>query len=531
MKKFLPGAFWRILIVVMAIQLQANALFAGFALQSAASNQKQIKAGDNDLIITVEPIYDYYKINKLSLRVEITFKGDETGKTTLLIPDKFGNYLLDNCIRNLQPTSANCTLGYNGIDNQRVIYHTPRTLVTIRYDLYDTRKFSQIDVDSRYQPILTENYFHIFGEAFFVLPLTNWNKEYNIKLSWINLPKNWSIVNSFGTYKSFQEIKKNLWDFRQGIFMGGNDIRIVKKYVSNFPFYLAIRGNFQFSDSYFADFMWSILNETRNFWNDHKYDDYLITILPVEGKHTYLSEGRINSFSLFVGAKKELDYDFKKMLAREAFQNWLGRKILPEEPSQIVSWFFSGFGEYYSRLMLLRANKISLEEYVDEYNSVLEQYAKSPWRYESSTQINNEYISDPEFHMLQFYRGDIIAHNLNTAIFNYTGGAKNLDDFMLDLFNRTKKEDLQISNGVLSALIRFYAGEKTLPEIMGTINSGKPLKPRPDALGRCAVLTTDYSRKFWLVGEQYEIYSYVFNKNLFAQNRDEFLKWFIQKGE
>jgi hypothetical protein len=102
---------------------------------------------------------------------------------------------------------------------------------------------------------------------------------------------------------------------------------------------------------------------------------------------------------------------------------------------------------------------------------------------------------------------------------------------MLDLYNRTQKEGLQISNGVLSALIRFYAGEKALSEIMASVNSGRLLKPKPDALGRCSTLRVDYSRKFLVLGEQYEVYSYVFNKNLYEQNRDEFLKWFLQSGD
>jgi hypothetical protein len=66
---------------------------------------------------------------------------------------------------------------------------------------------------------------------------------------------------------------------------------------------------------------------------------------------------------------------------------------------------------------------------------------------------------------------------------------------------------------------------------MGSVNSGKLIKPRPDALGRCSVLKVEYSRKFLVLGDQYEVYSYVFNKNLFEQNRDDFLKWFLQSGD
>ena len=530
MKKRLPDAFIRWFVFYFLI-LTANLSFAGYGISIDNNNQKQIKAADNDLLISVEPVYDYSKKNKLSLMVDVTFKGDESGKTPIFITDKFGDQTIENCIRNLHVVSSNCYIEENGVQNQKLITHAPRATVTIRYYLFDVRIFSEIEIASRFQPIINEKYFHVFGEAFFILPMSNWDKEYNIKLTWKNLPKNWSLANSFGTFKSDQTIRMNLWKFRQSVFMGGNNVRIITKYVSGYPFYVAMIGNFKFSDSYLSDFIWSQMQETRSFWKDTKYYNYLITVLSVNSNHAYLSEGRENSFSLFVGPMKEFDYNFQKMISREVFQNWLGRIIQPEEPKQIVSWFFSGFNEYYARLLLLRAGKISLEDYVNEYNAILEEYAKSPMRSESSTQINPEYLSNTDFNLVQFYKGDIIAHNLNSAIFNYTGGKKNLDDFMLDLYSRSRKENMPISNGVLSALIRFYAGEKTLSEIMSSINSGKPLKPRPEALGRCSVLKVEYARAFWVLGEQYEIYSYVFNKKLYYQNRDEFLKWFNQSGE
>jgi len=520
--------FW---FLVFSPLLAANIAFAENKGADSKEYQKQIKAGENDLIVSIEPVYDFTRKNKLSLVVEITFRGDESGKTPLLIPDKFGDMEIENCYRNLKILSPNCSLEENSIPNQKVINYPPKSIVTYNYEIFDVRTLSEINLSSRYQPILNENYFHIFGETFFILPMTSWDREYNIKIIWKNLPNNWSIASSFGTYRSSQSVKMNLWDFRQSVFMGGNNIRILTKYVAGRAFYIAMKGNFQFTDNYLSDFLWSVVQEARSFWNDPEQYNYLVTILSVDDNYAYLSEGRVNSFSLFMGLKKGIDYNVKKMIAHEVFKNWLGRTIQPEEPKEIVSWFFSGFGEYYARLMLLRAGKINLEEYVDSYNSILEKYAKSPYRNESSTQMNQNYISNSDFASLQYYKGDIIAHNLNSAIFNFTSGGKNLDDFMLDLLDRTKKENLQISNGVLSAMIRFYAGEKTLSEVMGSVNSGKILKPHPDALGRCSVLRMDYSRSLWIFGERYEVYSYVFNNKLFMQNKDEFLKWFNKSGD
>jgi len=85
---------------------------------------------------------------------------------------------------------------------------------------------------------------------------------------------------------------------------------------------------------------------------------------------------------------------------------------------------------------------------------------------------------------------------------------------------------MTISNGTLSALIRYFAGETILSDIMRTLNQGYSIKMNPDALGPCVELTYDTSRRFWLIGEEYEIYSYKLRE---GSSDKKCLEWFNVK--
>jgi predicted metalloprotease with PDZ domain len=106
-----------------------------------------------------------------------------------------------------------------------------------------------------------------------------------------------------------------------------------------------------------------------------------------------------------------------------------------------------------------------------------------------------------------------------------SGWKKSLDDLMRDLLKRTQNESLVVSNGSLIALIRFYAGEAPLADIMRVLNSGTILRVNPDALGSAFNIEQNSRRKFWLFGELYEIPIYIAKDPDHLANKD-LLLWF-----
>lgn len=478
------------------------------------------KEPDFNLVFSIEPFYD---IKNVRFIVTLEFKGDKSGETKILLPGNFeGKNNLEG-IKFLKPLSENTFIINTDRPDQKIIKHSPEEFIKLYYQIEEIRK-NDVELGNHNQVILNKTYFHFFGETFFILPLWDWQSIYKIRIIWNHLPFTWTIANSFGLNEKIQNITTSLAQLTGSLFTGG-DFRITKKKVGNNPIYLSIRGKWNFSDEQLSELAKEILQVERNFWNDHNFPFYLISVIPIDGSGEQGGDSRTNAYSLFLSPDRKIDYRLKRIIAHDAFHSWLGEKIKFAEPEAFSYWFKEGFCDYYTRLLLLRAGLITLDDYVADYNKILYAYNTSVVRNEKNERVVKEFWTNRNIMKLPYMRGDIIAHNLNAIIHKRSNGTKTLDDLMQDLFKRSQTESLTISNGSLSALIRFYAGEQALADIMKCLNSGVPLKSHPDALGPCFELQIESFRKLWLIGELFEIPSYILKPTENSNNK-KCLEWF-----
>ncbi len=466
---------------------------------------KSNKKNDFDISYSIEP---YYDINVFRFIVIMEFKGDKSGETRIILPGEYGGNNNIQGIKNLKPLSDNTYIYDTNQPEIKLVKHNPNADIKIYYQVEEIRR-GDVELGNHYMVVLKKQYFHFLGETFFIIPDWDSNSKYRFRLAWNHMPSNWNLANSFGVNQKIQSIILQLWKFRYSIFTGG-DFRIVKRSVNKSPVYFSIKGNWLFTDDQIADLVQSIIKEERGFWNDYDYPFYLITIFPIDGGGDQGGTGRTNSYALFLSADRKIDYRLKRVVAHETFHTWIGDKITFSNPEQLLYWFKEGFTEYYARLLLLRANLISIEEYAAEYNKVLEAYYTSSFRYEKNVRLVKDFWSDVDLMMIPYQRGDIFAHNLNTAILNGSQGKKSLDDLMREILKRCTTEDLVLSTGSLTALIRYYTDDNTVAEIMRTLNSGAQLKVNPNALGSCFKMEINSYKRFWLIGEQYNVPVYKF---------------------
>ncbi|HOI29236.1 MAG TPA: M1 family aminopeptidase [Melioribacteraceae bacterium] len=476
-----------------------------------------------DISYSIEPFYD---INIFRFIVVMEFTGEKNGETRIILPNEFRGQKNIDGIKFLKPLTENTTIIDTEVPDQKIIKYMPGRQVRIYYQIEEIRD-DDIELGNQYMVTLNRTYFHILSETFFILPAWDWYKEWRIRIGWNHIPSNWNLANSFGINEKIQNIKTSLAKFSYSIFTGG-DFRISKKNIDNYPVLLSIRGKWNFSDEQFLELVKTILKEERDFWDDHNFPYFLITVLPIEGRGDQIGLQRTNSYSFFLSKNRIVDLRLKRLIAHEFFHTWLGDKIKFAEPEQLVYWFKEGFCDYYTRLLLLRSGLITLPEYVEDYNRILYAYNTSPVRNEKNERVVNEFWSNFNIMKLPYMRGDIIAHNLNTIIINNTGGSKSLDDLMKNLFKRSLTESLLVSNGSLSALIRYYADEQALSDIMKSLNSGVPLKSHPEALGPCFKMEIESYRKLWLIGELFEIPSYV-PKSENSVYDPKCIEWFLYR--
>lgn len=472
---------------------------------------------------SIEPFYDQ---DKIMFIVTMEFDGNKSGETPIIIPNEYGGNENIEGITNLKALSNSTYIIDTETREQKIIRHPANSKIKLQYRVEEIRG-SDIELGNHYMVTLNKQYFHFLGETFFIVPSENFYSVYNFRISWVHMPQNWNLANSFGVNEKEQFVSLPLWKFRYSVFTGG-DFRINKKTVGSNPVYIAIRGNWGFSDNQFSDMIYSIIKSERDFWQDHQFPYFLTTVIPIDGSGDQGGTGRTNSFALFLSNDRVLDYRIKRLLAHETFHTWLGAKITFSEPEHILYWFKEGFTDYYARLILLRTNLISLENYADEYNKVLKKYYTSPVRFENNSRIEKEFWSDSDIMNLPYQRGDIIAHNLNAVIQNNSNGKKSLDNLMLDIFKRCSDENLVISTGSLMAMIRHYTDDNTVAEILRTINTGAPLKANPAALGSCFKMEIDSYKKFWLIGEKYEVPVYNFRNEDLIKDKSCY-SWFSTK--
>ena len=501
MKKFLLTLFSTILF------LSFIETFAGTSIipltdankESNKSKQSQRNSRPLEINYSIEPFYD---LNSFRLIVVLEFKGDKSGETKIILPNSPDLH----SVKYLKALSPNAYILDTDKPEYKIVKHQPGSSVRIYYQFEESRD-GDLELGNHYMAIVNKNYFHFLGETFFIVPAWDSNTEYNFKIMWSHLPTNWNLANSFGVNEKYQEFKLSLWKFRRSIFAGG-DFMIIPRFIGKDVVYIAMRSNWKFSEDQFCDLVRDIIIEERNFWNDYSSKYFLVNLLPISGGEEQGGIVRDNVYSLFLSADRTIDISMKRLLSHDIFHTWIGEKVQFADPEQLVYWFKEGFTDYYADLLLLRAKLISLDEYVDQYNTILETYYTSPMRYEKNERLINEFKSDKDLNRLPYQRGQIFAHNLNYAISKNFSRKKSLDDLMRDLLSRCINESLIISNGSLSALIRFYAGDQILSEMMRTLNSGGVLRAIPEALGPCFKMDIDSRKKLIIFGEQYDIPSY-----------------------
>ncbi len=504
MRRLLPFLY---LAVFFSFILQLNdSLLIGKPREVNISSDKNKRAQINkenkqfDISYSVEPFYD---INTFRLIVVLEFQGEKSGETKLLLPTGSSAGVDNTSIKFLKAISANTTIEDTDRPEIKTVKYYSNTLVRIYYQ-FEESSLGDVGSSNYYLPVIRKNYFHFFGDTFFIIPKWDWSNVYDYKISWNHFPSGWNLANSFGINQTYQAFNSALWKFRNAVFAGG-DFKIYNRATQAGQLYIAARGNWTFSVDQLCDVTKTIISTENNFWNDSSNPFEVVIVLPFDSPDSPIAEDRTNALALYLSPRSQIDFDLKKTIAHEYFHNWIGDAIQFADPPQLVYWFKEGVCEYYARLLLLRARLINLEEYVSRYNEMLNDYYTSSVRFETNEKATKEFWTDLELNKLTLQRGDILLNNLNAAIMKNSNGVKSLDDFIRDLYKRCRTESLVISNGSLSALIRFYAGEATLADIMRTLNSGILPKANINALGPCFYPETINKKRFWLFGEEYEI--------------------------
>ena len=404
-----------------------------------------------------------------------------------MLPNRWGGQQrLYQAVQNLQIISTDSKLSDSAEPHVKVITHRPNQPLQIQYELVqDFAGNPKGTVRDYYRPLLQKDYFHWIGRSAWLRPAWDENEAVRVSLRWKNLPGAWTHANSFGAKQKNQHFRSTVEDFMAAVFVGG-DFRIHYLPVGGKPVYTAIRGSWQFPDAPFSEMVQSIIRVEREFWRDDSAPYYLVTLLPLEASSTSVNTGgtgATNAFANFATPNAGLDR-FKQLLAHEYFHNWnsvgLGRL---QEPDKLLYWFSEGFTDYYAYLMLLRARLISLDEYIERYNTWIREYYLSPVRNVNNQRVLQDFWNDDDVHDLPYRRGFLLATNWNALIRSNTRGRQSLDDAMRDMLRAAQERKPELTKELINQHIRRHAGQDLLPDIQRYIEDGELIAPDKNAFG------------------------------------------------
>ena len=318
----------------------------------------------------------------------------------------------------------------------------------------------------------------------FVIPAEQ-DSKMAITLKWNDIPKDWKIANSFGQEQVLQEIVVFPNDLHSGAFLAG-DFQIIECNPGTNPVYIAIRGKWPFSADEFTALVEQIFISQRDFWNDHKFPYYLVSVVPIDAKNSTGGTALRDAFSLFLGDNNFSKDDYLKhlgwLISHEHFHTWNGHKIRSSEPEGSMYWFSEGFTEYYAVKLNRKSGIMSQKEYIDHVNAILMDYFSSPVHNASNETITKNFWTDPATGKLPYDRGFVLALYLDTKIQLNPEGLS-LDNFMYDLFELTNQKDIGFSSDDLLNLVANYIDQQDLHSLKKFVIEGDSIPVFHHAMG------------------------------------------------
>ena len=372
-----------------------------------------------ELTYVVEPICQG---ESCRLLVGLTFQGDSSGNTRLLLPLEWADGVeLYRAIRNIRSLSEDVKVEDTKEPHVKIVHHRPNQRVSLTYEVVSQPPGTPLTRAVYHNPVLRPSYFYVMGQALWVYPDMPESTPLQLSLHWKNIPEGWALINSFGAGQPRQKVNVTLNDFRHGTFLAG-DYRIKRFMVNKQPVYAVTRGSFGFSDEEFNDTVKQLMQFTRDLWNSHDFPHYYVVLLPTdESVRIHAGEGRTNSFSLYLSKDLTTLSEHRRMLAHELFHAWNPQRLGDFEviggvEDERLYWFSEGVTDYYASVLLLRAGLISLEDYVAGYNSLTKEYYTSPIRLLTAAEMVRKRQTSYEVDRLFYKRGALLAHYWDNAI-------------------------------------------------------------------------------------------------------------------
>lgn len=495
---------------LVGLALISFAVLISFQTAFAASTKK------------IEYSFEYLMGETPKVFITLKFDGDDSGRSALTLPMDWGGQKdLYRATSGFKCHNAGCRIEPSDVSTALYVFHEPGELVEITYVVRQDWS-GEFNHSNYYRAHLTDDYLFMIGQAMLVTPDHYQGHPLELSFEWQGLPAGWAALTSFGVGSSFKTVVPDIEALRSATYTAG-DYRVFGDEIRGVYTFVAIRGEWPFEDKAFANLTTDAVRNIRRFWNDYNASQFLVTLIPTDGKCCSLGGTSLtDSFALFVtedGAEIE---KFDWLLSHELLHNWISGKLRLEGPEEQGYWFSEGFANYYSRLLRLRGGQLTLPEYAEDYNQAIADYYMSSARNGTLSDVEANFWTDQDTGQLPYLRGDILAHNWNTGIKN-NRDATSIDTVLKDLLRRGEDE---MTLAEFDRAVERQLDRSIIPDVENYLVAGNTIPLDPEALGTCfSVTETEMTSS---QGSAMLVPQYVLDERKFQRRPDKCRAWFLE---
>ena len=169
----------------------------------------------------------------------------------------------------------------------------------------------------------------------------------------------------------------------------------------------------------------------------------------------------------------------RSIVAHEMIHGWAG-SFQGAGP-----WASEGLATYFTANLQRRLGLQPINAFVAELNRLSRQYHGNPYRNATNDDARAAFWADKNGELLPYVRGSLYFFALDAAIRQGSGGARSLDDILLDLFARRAAGETVSVRTFINALAKEL-GRGVGPELDSVVVRGtKTVFVPPDAFGPC----------------------------------------------
>lgn len=399
------------------------------------------------------------------LKVEVTLDGDIDKGIVVNLPSKWAGVDYSRQVKNLKlnyPQGKIKTIGH------RVDIHVPKiSRLSFSYEIYP-KPGDPINV---YDVVIRKDLIHGPGYGIFAVPQDLYKSDkVKCNIVWQDLPNSWQTLSSYSN-KNFISFSGDGSTLLHAVYSAGK-VRIYQIADPKSPVYLSLYGNFALPDNEIIADLRGIILAQRAFFQDYKFPYYAISLLEGNNKNLSGGTGLYNSFAMYF-AKEMARSEYYILFAHEHFHNWTGLKIRNEgDKSPLNYWWSEGFTDYYARVLAMRSNGISLDEFVKQCNQLLRDYYLSPMLTQPNARIKQDFWRNKRVEELPYRRGFVFAIYLNYLI-KKNNPEYSLDNVMLDLFRESVRQPF--SSLHFQEIVKKYIPQGISHEMQRFIEEGNPI--------------------------------------------------------